>query len=369
MELLESYQKFAETIDQCNDIEELQEYRKANTMLAMRDEFWKQRQLSIDSEDPLEKQRAQVKLQWLQRYFGSQIPARRSINRFAAPNGLYGIFITSKAALGTGCTVFPQVTIAADTSPDSPYGGFPVIGNNVYISVGATIIGNVVIGDNVRIAPNCCVTTDVPSNSIVTGDGIVIEHQETPLETRHYTAEQFFKRRFSMVIYDYNEHIDDPQLTIRMATLTDIDAIIQLYKERVTWFKWKKLSQWTHYLQNHPKEEFMRKIELGEYYVVLKDDEIVGGLALSTDSEQWMDDTANAFYLCRVVSKIGYKNLGNYMAEEAKRLAKEAGKEFLRLECVYANTKLNETWEKLGFAFIRDVEDRYHSSLREYVIQ
>lgn len=45
----------------------------------------------------------------------------------------------------------------------------PTIGNNVEIAIGAKVIGPVVIGNNVIIAPNSVVVKDVPDNCIVSG--------------------------------------------------------------------------------------------------------------------------------------------------------------------------------------------------------
>ena len=45
----------------------------------------------------------------------------------------------------------------------------PTIGNGVYLCTGSIIIGDITIGDNVMIAPNSVVTTDIPSNCLVGG--------------------------------------------------------------------------------------------------------------------------------------------------------------------------------------------------------
>ena len=45
----------------------------------------------------------------------------------------------------------------------------PIIGNDVECCIGAKIIGKVVIGNNVVIAPNSVVIKDVPDNVIVSG--------------------------------------------------------------------------------------------------------------------------------------------------------------------------------------------------------
>lgn len=51
----------------------------------------------------------------------------------------------------------------------TPTGKGPTIGNGVYLCTGGIIIGDITIGDNVIIAPNSVVTTDVPSNCLVGG--------------------------------------------------------------------------------------------------------------------------------------------------------------------------------------------------------
>ena len=48
--------------------------------------------------------------------------------------------------------------------------GSPLIGNNIVISAGAKIIGNVKIGNNVMIGANAVVTKDIPDNAVVVGN-------------------------------------------------------------------------------------------------------------------------------------------------------------------------------------------------------
>ena len=45
----------------------------------------------------------------------------------------------------------------------------PILGNNVRMTVGSKIIGKVVIGDNVIVAPNTVVINDIPDNCFVSG--------------------------------------------------------------------------------------------------------------------------------------------------------------------------------------------------------
>ena len=45
----------------------------------------------------------------------------------------------------------------------------PVFGDNCEITIGAVVIGDIIIGDNVIIAPNSVVVKDVPDNAVVSG--------------------------------------------------------------------------------------------------------------------------------------------------------------------------------------------------------
>lgn len=49
-------------------------------------------------------------------------------------------------------------------------GGIPTIGDNVFVGVGAVVVGKIKIGNNVQIGANAVVTKDVPDNAVVVGN-------------------------------------------------------------------------------------------------------------------------------------------------------------------------------------------------------
>lgn len=52
-------------------------------------------------------------------------------------------------------------------------------GKNVYIGAGAKIIGNVSVGNNVRIGANCVVVEDIPDNcTVVMSKPKIVIHTE-----------------------------------------------------------------------------------------------------------------------------------------------------------------------------------------------
>ncbi len=56
--------------------------------------------------------------------------------------------------------------------------GVPTIGNRVRIGTNAIIVGNIIIGNDVVIAPGAFVNFDVPSHSVVIGNPGQIHHKE-----------------------------------------------------------------------------------------------------------------------------------------------------------------------------------------------
>ena len=78
----------------------------------------------------------------------------------------YGtIIINEKTQIGKNLTIYPGVEIGHKI----PGGECPKIGNNCFIGAGAKIFGKITIGNNVTIAPNAVVVTDIPDNTIVGG--------------------------------------------------------------------------------------------------------------------------------------------------------------------------------------------------------
>lgn len=79
--------------------------------------------------------------------------------------GGMGCVIHSKAVIGERVIIGQNTTIGRSLDPKD----IPVIGNDVYISAGVRIIGNIHVGNNVIIGANAVVCTDIPDNSIAVG--------------------------------------------------------------------------------------------------------------------------------------------------------------------------------------------------------
>jgi serine O-acetyltransferase len=75
-----------------------------------------------------------------------------------------GIVIHPDVEIGPNCLIMQQVTLGVSGKP-----GAPRIGGHVDISVGATILGPVVVGDHALIGAHALVVKDVPAGALVLG--------------------------------------------------------------------------------------------------------------------------------------------------------------------------------------------------------
>ena len=100
--------------------------------------------------------------------------ARPQVNLFLKSNDIgSGLFIQhgfsttiSAKKIGKNCWINQQVTIGYSGKHRNAH---PTIGNNVKITAGAKVIGDIIIGDNCIIGANSVVVKDVPDNCTVVG--------------------------------------------------------------------------------------------------------------------------------------------------------------------------------------------------------
>lgn len=106
--------------------------------------------------------------------YGFQISWRAQIGKGLYLGHFGTIVINSQATIGEYCNIAQGVTIGQTNRGE--FKGAPTIGNFVWMGAGAVIVGKIVIGSNVLIAPNAFVNVNVPSNSIVIGNPAKVIH-------------------------------------------------------------------------------------------------------------------------------------------------------------------------------------------------
>lgn len=98
---------------------------------------------------------------------GIQIPAGTKIGPGFRISHFGSIVVNPEAKIGVNFSIAQGALIGSAAGKKS---GYPTIGDNVIMSANSTVIGGVIIGDYVMIAPGAFVNFDVPSHSIVIGN-------------------------------------------------------------------------------------------------------------------------------------------------------------------------------------------------------
>lgn len=87
-----------------------------------------------------------------------------------------GVVIGETAEIGNNVTLFQGVTLGGTGKEKGKR--HPTLGDNVVVATGAKILGNIKIGNNVKIGAGSVVIRDVPSDSTVVGiPGRVVRHK------------------------------------------------------------------------------------------------------------------------------------------------------------------------------------------------
>ena len=110
---------------------------------------------------------------------GVEIHPGAKWRRFFIDHGM-GVIIGETAEIGDDCLIYQGVTLGGTGNQSGKR--HPTLGNHVVVGSGAKILGNIRIGDHVRVGANSVVLHDVPSNSTVVGiPGRVVRRKASDL--------------------------------------------------------------------------------------------------------------------------------------------------------------------------------------------
>ena len=108
---------------------------------------------------------ARIYSNWIRAVTGVEIhPAAKIGRRFFIDHGM-GVVIGATAIVGDDVMIYHDVTLGARTIESGKR--HPTIGNNVVIGSGAKVLGDISIGDGVKINANVVVTKSVPARTMV----------------------------------------------------------------------------------------------------------------------------------------------------------------------------------------------------------
>jgi serine O-acetyltransferase len=119
-------------------------------------------------------------------FFSMAISPRASIGEGLYIGHIGGVIISPKAVIGRNCDISHRVTIGASAMGRD---GAPVLGDNIYIGTGATLVGKIRIGSGAKIAANTLVIDDVPEGATMMGvPGRILLVPPSSVQSRTPTA-------------------------------------------------------------------------------------------------------------------------------------------------------------------------------------
>lgn len=83
-----------------------------------------------------------------------------------------GVVIGETTVIGDNCTIYQCVTLGGTGKERCKR--HPTLLDNVVVGAGAKVLGNITIGNNVKIGANSVVLKDVPDNCTVVGVGRIV---------------------------------------------------------------------------------------------------------------------------------------------------------------------------------------------------
>lgn len=107
---------------------------------------------------------AKIIYHFMQILLGCTIPYSAKIEKGVKIAHFHGIVIHQKSEIGEGTLIYQNVCIGGRNGQ-----GGATIGKNCILGTGCCILGEIKIGDNVRIGANAVVLEDVPDNCTVVG--------------------------------------------------------------------------------------------------------------------------------------------------------------------------------------------------------
>lgn len=119
---------------------------------------------------------------------GTEIHPAAVIGRRFFIDHAMAVVIGETTIIGDDCTLYQGVTLGGTGKETGKR--HPTLGNNVMVGVGASVLGNITVGDNSKVGAGAVVTHDVPPNCTVVGvpGHVVVREGKRVTEEVHEVA-------------------------------------------------------------------------------------------------------------------------------------------------------------------------------------
>jgi GNAT superfamily N-acetyltransferase len=144
-------------------------------------------------------------------------------------------------------------------------------------------------------------------------------------------------------------------VNVRPARPEDTGTVADLLDEATRWVGELGYEQWP---LPFPRDELAGAITRGEVYVVEDENDPVATVTLLwEDPTYWGDQPPDAVYVHKLAVRRDRsgRGIGAAIVAWANAEAVEAGRDFLRLDCLRDNPGIRDYYEQLGFEHRRDL--------------
>ncbi|AUQ24050.1 serine acetyltransferase [Dickeya zeae] len=104
--------------------------------------------------------------------FCVEIPHRTQIGFGLKIYHPHCIVLNADVVIGNNCTLRQGVTIGSVVNRDGLVTKSPVLGNQVELGANAILLGDITVGDNVKVGAGTVVTKSLAENKVVVGYGV-----------------------------------------------------------------------------------------------------------------------------------------------------------------------------------------------------
>ncbi|HRQ40468.1 MAG TPA: GNAT family N-acetyltransferase [Chloroflexota bacterium] len=153
----------------------------------------------------------------------------------------------------------------------------------------------------------------------------------------------------------------------KVAQAADLPLVMEILAEAAAWLKQKGIDQWPSPPNEHWQRRMAEAIQREEVYTVGIVKNRFGIVRFTWADLYWPDDNlAGYVHSIAVRSEMHGQNLGGLILFWAMMKTKQAGRQFLRLDCLAGNGRLRRYYEDRGFSYQSEVINQdYTAALYE----
>ena len=137
----------------------------------------------------------------------------------------------------------------------------------------------------------------------------------------------------------------------------DTDTVLEILDEAAAWvIEWKLPSVWKP--GGFSRQSFLEHISRGEVHIGLVQEKPAGTVTLQwSDPAFWGERHPDSGYVHKLAVRpaCAGQKIGLEMLKWAEAEARKAGKRFLRLNCLAADRKIRDYYERAGFLYKGDI--------------